>query len=221
MTNSVKKMVEEFDLQAVIFDLDGTLIDNNGFHLKTWKKYLENSGKSMTDAEFNLHLNGRTNTDAIKYIYGYGLSREEVKKHTEDKEALYRILYKPFIEPVKGLLPFLETLLKMKIPMAIATSGVQSNIDFFFDNIQVKQYFVAVVNSSHIKKGKPDPEIYLKTASILKVNPAHCLVFEDAVVGLQSARDAGMKVIALTTTQTKEELKDADLIIQNFADLEA
>ena len=216
MSKKVKEIIEKFEVKAVIFDLDGTLIDNNGFHLKTWKKYLENSGKSMSDAEFNRHLNGRTNADAIKYIYGNDISEEEVVKHTNDKEALYRILYKPFIEPVKGLIPLLEELHRLNIPMAIATSGVQPNIDFFFDNIPVKKYFQTVVNSSHIKKGKPDPEIYLKTASILKANPAYCLVFEDAVVGLQSAQTAGMKVIALTTTQTKEELKNADLIIDDF-----
>ncbi|MEO6949603.1 MAG: HAD family phosphatase [Ginsengibacter sp.] len=216
MNKMVKEIIDKFKVKAVIFDLDGTLIDNNGFHLKTWKKYLEDSGRSMSDTEFNLHLNGRTNADAIKYIYGKDITEEEVVKHTEDKEALYRVLYKPFIEPVKGLIPFLEELHKMNIPMAIATSGVQSNIDFFFENIPVKKYFPIVVNSSHIKKGKPDPEIYLKTASILKVDPAKCLVFEDAVVGLQSAQAAGMKVIVLTTTQTKEELKNADLIIDDF-----
>lgn len=216
MSKKVKEIIEKFNVKAVIFDLDGTLIDNNGFHLKTWKKYLENSGRSMTDAEFNRHLNGRTNADAIKYIYGNEISEEEVVKHTNDKEALYRILYKPFIEPVKGLIPFLEVLHKMNIPMAIATSGVQPNIDFFFENIPVKKYFKTVVNSSHIKKGKPDPEIYLKTASILGIDPNNCLVFEDAVVGIQSAKAADMSVIALTTTQTKEELKNADLIIDNF-----
>jgi HAD superfamily hydrolase (TIGR01509 family) len=216
MNKKIKELIEEFDVKAIIFDLDGTLIDNNGFHLKTWKQYLEVSGKTMSDAEFNQHLNGRTNADAIKYIYGKDLSEEEVVKHTEDKEALYRILYKPFISPVKGLIPFLEVLQRMNIPMAIATSGVQSNIDFFFDNIPVKKFFPIVVNSSHIKKGKPDPEIYLKTASILKVNPANCLVFEDAAVGLQSAKEAGMSVIALTTTQLKEDLKKADLIINDF-----
>lgn len=216
MVNKVKEIVEKYDVKAVIFDLDGTLIDNNSFHLKTWKKYLEDSGKTMSDAEFNRHLNGRTNADAIRYIYGNEMSEEEVVKHTEDKEALYRILYKPFIEPVKGLIHFLEVLHNMNIPMAIATSGVQSNIDFFFENIPVKKFFKTVVNSSHIKKGKPDPEIYLKTASILGIDPENCLVFEDAVVGLQSAQAAGMKVITLTTTQTKEELKNADLIIEDF-----
>ena len=216
MHKKVKDLLDKFDVKAVIFDLDGTLIDNNAFHLKTWKKYLEDSGKTMSEEEFNLHLNGRTNADAIKYIYGKDISEEEVEKHTSDKEMLYRKIYEPFIKPVPGLIPLLETLAGMNIPMAIATSGVQPNIDFFFENIPVKKYFQTVVNSSHITRGKPDPEIYLKTASILKVNPVNCLVFEDAVVGLQSAHSAGMKVVTLTTTQTKEELANADLVIKDF-----
>jgi len=100
--------------------------------------------------------------------------------------------------------------------MAIATSGIQPNIDFMFENIPIEKYFTAVVNSSHIKKGKPDPEIYLKVASLLNVPPKNCLVFEDAVVGIKSAKAAGMKVIAVATTQPKEELSEADMIVDDY-----
>jgi len=90
------------------------------------------------------------------------------------------------------------------------------NIDFMFEHIPLKEYFSAVVNSSHIKMGKPNPEIYLKAAELIKANPLNCVVFEDAVVGVDAAHAARMKVIALTTTQTKEELRHADMIISNF-----
>ena len=100
--------------------------------------------------------------------------------------------------------------------MAIATSGIQVNIDFMFSHIPIEQYFKVVVNSVHIKAGKPDPEIYFKTAELLNVIPERCLVFEDAVVGVQAAKGAGMKVIAITTTHTSEELKEADMIIADY-----
>jgi beta-phosphoglucomutase-like phosphatase (HAD superfamily) len=90
------------------------------------------------------------------------------------------------------------------------------NIDFMFEHIPIKQYFKVVVNSAHISKGKPDPEIYIKTANLLNVPPANCLVFEDATVGVMAAKKAGMRVIALTTTQLKEELTEADMIIDNY-----
>jgi beta-phosphoglucomutase family hydrolase len=213
---NVDTLLKDFNIKAVIFDLDGTLIDNNSFHRQTWEKYLEKIGKKISEEEFNANLNGRTNEDAIKYIFGKDISSEESLKHTLDKEALYREIYKPFIKPVAGLIDFLEKLKSKNIPMAIATSGIQPNIDFMFENIPIKKYFETVVNSSHIKKGKPDPEIYLKVASLLNILPKNCLVFEDAAVGIKSAKAAGMKVIAVATTQPKEELAEADMIVEDY-----
>ena len=212
----VEKILKKFKTKAVIFDLDGTLIDNNSYHRQTWEKYLEKIGKRISEEEFNAHLNGRTNLDAVRYIFGKEISEEKATQYTLEKEALYREIYQPFIKPVSGLMAFLEILKNKNIPMAIATSGIQPNIDFMFENILIKKYFTAVVNSSHIKKGKPDPEIYLKVASLLNVQPKNCLVFEDAVVGIKSAKTAGMKVIAVATTQPKEELGEADLIVDDY-----
>ncbi len=212
----IDKILSDFNTKAVIFDLDGTLIDNNSYHRETWEKYLEKIGKTISEEEFNANMNGRTNEDAIKYIYGKDISPEESLKHTLDKEALYREIYKPFIKPVPGLIDFLERLKSKNISMAIATSGIQPNIDFMFENIPIKKYFDVVVNSSHIKKGKPDPEIYLKVASLLHISPKYSLVFEDATVGIKSAKAAGMKVIAVATTQPKEELGEADIIVDDY-----
>lgn len=212
----VEKILNKFKTKAVLFDLDGTLIDNNSYHRKTWGKYLEKLGKQISEEEFNANMNGRTNADAIKYIFGKEMGEEETMKYTLEKEALYREIYQPFIKPVTGLIDFLETLKSKNIPMAIATSGIQPNIDFMFENIPIEKYFKTVVNSSHIKKGKPDPEIYLKAALLLGVPPQNCLVFEDAVVGIKSAKAAGMKVIAVATTQPKEELEGADMIVDDY-----
>ncbi len=212
----IDKILDEFDAKAVIFDLDGTLIDNNSFHLKTWKKYVKNIGRNISEEEYNANINGRTNKDAIEYIYGRKMSDEEILKYTLEKEALYREIYQPFISPVPGLIELLEILKTKNIPMAIATSGIQLNIDFMFEHVPIKKYFKAVVNSSHITKGKPDPEIYIKTASLLGIPPKNCLVFEDAVVGIKSAKAAGMKVIAVATTHPKEELSGADMIVDDY-----
>ncbi|HEU5053609.1 MAG TPA: HAD family phosphatase [Hanamia sp.] len=212
----VQKLLERFETQAVIFDLDGTLLDNNSYHLKSWLQYLKNIGRSISEKEYNANVNGRTNSDVIRYIYGKDVTDEEILKYTLEKEALYRELYKPFIKPIPGLINFLEVLQEKNIPMAIATSGIQPNIDFMFEEVPIRQFFKEIVNSSHITKGKPDPEIYLKVASLLNVPPKNCLVFEDAVVGIKAAKAAGMKVIAVATTQTKEELSIADMIIDDY-----
>lgn len=212
----IDKILKQFQTRAAIFDLDGTLLDNNSFHLKSWLQYLKHLNRKISPEEFNANINGRTNKDVIQYIFNRKMNEEEILKHSLEKEAVYRKIYQPYIKPVKGLLNFLEILKNKKIPMAIATSGIQPNIDFMFENIPVKHYFKTVVNSTHITNGKPHPEIYLKAASLLNTEPENCLVFEDAVVGIKSAKAAGMKVIAVATTQLKEELKEADMIVDDF-----
>lgn len=203
-------------IEAVIFDLDGTLIDNNTYHLEAWKKYLKNIGREVTEEEYRKNFNGRTNKDVVEYIHGRPMTKEEAEPYYLEKETLYRKIYEHDIEPVPGLLDFLKDLYEKKIPMAIATSGIQVNIDFMFEHIPIKHYFNTVINSTHIKKGKPDPEIYLRAAEELKARHENCIVFEDALVGIQSAKEAGMKVVALTTTHTEAELAGADLVIKDY-----
>ena len=212
----IEEILKQFDTKAVIFDLDGTLLDNNSFHRKTCEAYLKNIGKQISGKEFNAHLNGRTNKDAVEYIYGRKMSEEESTKYTLEKETLYREIYKPFIRPVNGLVNFLEILEHKNIPMAIATSGIQPNIDFMFDHVPIKKYFKVVLNSSHITKGKPDPEIYLKVALLLDIPPKNCLGGLDAGGCRRSAKAAGMKVIAVSTTQTKEELAISNVIVEDY-----
>jgi len=212
-------LLNEFELQAAIFDLDGTLLDNNYYHRISWIAYLKNAGRNITEEEFNENMNGRTNHDAVQYIFGKDLSEEKITNITLEKEAVYREMYAQYIKPVPGLINLLEFFRNKGLLMAIATSGIQPNIDFMFDHVPIKPYFKAVINSAHITNGKPDPEIYLKTASTLNVQPEHCLVFEDAVVGIEAAKSAGMKVVAVATTEDKKELSNADLIIDDYREL--
>jgi HAD superfamily hydrolase (TIGR01509 family) len=177
--------------------------------------------REMSEEEYKANVNGRTNKDVIEYIYQRKMEDEEAMKYAHEKEAIYRELYAPYIKPVAGLLELLEKLRSLSIPMAIATSGIQVNIDFLFEHIPIRSYFDVIVNSAHISKGKPDPEIYIKTAELLKVSPAECLVFEDAVVGINSAKAAGMKVVGVLTTHKAEELSGADILIKDFSELVA
>jgi len=206
-------------VKAAIFDLDGTLIDNNSFHLQSWIQYLKNQNREISEEEYKANVNGRTNKDVIEYIYGRKMDDAEAMVYAHEKEAVYRQLYQAHIVPVAGLLTLLQKLKNDNIPMAIATSGIQVNIDFMFENISIRQYFDVIVNSSHISKGKPDPEIYIRTAQLLNVAPENCLVFEDAVVGINSAKAAGMKVIGVLTTHSEEELSGADALIKNYTEL--
>jgi len=117
------------------------------------------------------------------------------------------------------LIGFLEELEKAKVSKAIATSGIIPNIDFMFEHVPIKNYFYSVIDSTQIIQGKPHPEIFLKAAVSLNAVPSSCIAFEDSVPGIRSAKAAGMKVVALTTTHTAEDLEEADLVIKDYTDI--
>jgi beta-phosphoglucomutase len=205
---------------GIAFDLDGTLIDNNPYHILAWQEFYRKRGRTLDTAEYNAHFNGRTNADVVRYVFeGQALSDADIFRYTDEKESLYRELYAPVIQPVAGLIRLLESLQQADIPMVIATSGIVPNIEFMFEHLPLRKYFRTVINSTHIKHGKPHPEIYQKAAAAMELPPANCIAFEDAHVGIASAKDAGMKVVALTTTHTADELTAADLVISDFTEI--
>jgi beta-phosphoglucomutase len=204
---------------AVIFDLDGTLMDNNSFHLKAWQEFYKKRNRTLTEEEYKKEFNGKTNVDVLAHVFAETLSTEDNDRYTNEKEDLYRKIYQPHIKPVKGLLNFLQQLHDSGMPMAIATSGIKVNIDYMFQHVPIQHYFKEVIYSKDIKKGKPDPEIYFVTAKKLGVAPENCVVFEDSVAGIRSAKAAGMKVVAVATTHTPEELAAADKLINNYDEI--
>ncbi|HEY2728197.1 MAG TPA: HAD family phosphatase [Parafilimonas sp.] len=205
--------------EAVIFDLDGTLIDNNSYHIEAWKAFYNKIGKPFSLEEYTNNINGRINRDIFNYVFNTTLSPERIEEYSHEKEAMYRELYKPHIKPVNGLLDFLDELEKEKIPKAIATSGLVPNINFMFEYVPIKNYFYSVIDASQITHGKPHPEIFLKAAIAVNAVPSNCVAFEDSVAGIKSAKAAGMKVIGLTTTHNAEDLKEADMIIKDYREI--
>ncbi len=205
-------------LQAVLFDIDGTLLDNNEYHKKAWMQYLKDQGKEITDQDFNEYISGRTNKDAVEHLYGE-MTEEESKKHYLKKEEIYRQMYQPYISPIDGLTEFLKELKEHNMMMALATSGIQENIDFMFKHVPIQQYFKEIIQMKDVEKGKPEPEIFLKTAEAVQVPAENCIVFEDSISGVQAGKAAGMKVVALTTTHSPEELHEADLVIKDYTEI--
>ena len=124
------------------------------------------------------------------------------------------------IKPLDGLAAFLKRLDDEKFQRAIATSAPRSNVDFTLDKTGLGHFFETILDDSFVDQGKPHPDIYLKTAKALNFDPARCVVFEDSIAGVESARNAGCKVVGITTTHTREELKNTDLVIENFVGLD-
>jgi beta-phosphoglucomutase len=148
------------------------------------------------------------NPQILRIMLGQDLSEAEIAAHAKRKEAVYRSLYAPHLKPVAGAIDFLAQARQHHVPIALATSADQPNIDFILDGLGIASAFDAVVGAEDVERGKPHPEMFLTAAAQLGVEPGGCLVFEDSRAGLEAARRAGMVTIALATTHSVDELRE-------------
>ncbi len=206
---------------AALFDMDGVLVDNHRFHMESWQQFATHHGRTITASQYARFINGRVAADSMPYVMQRALLVEEISTLAEEKEAIYRELYAQTLAPTPGLIDFLSALKNQNVPMAVGTSAPISNIAFTLDGTGIRSYFSAIVDASMIHRGKPDPEIYLAAAQRLGISPERCVVFEDAFSGIEAGLRAGMAVVALATTHTRDELiaSKAQLIIDDFTQL--
>lgn len=203
---------------AIIFDMDGVIVDSNPAHTVALKQFCTKYGYELDEEKLREKIYGRANKDWIPNLFGE-ISKEKLKSYADEKEALYREIYKDTIAPVKGLENFLKMLEKNDIKKAIATSAPSENVSYTLENTNLKNYFDTILDESFVSRGKPDPEIYIKTVQALNFKPENCIVVEDSLSGIQSAQKAGCKVIGILTTHTKEEFAHTDLVIKDFDEL--
>jgi len=203
---------------TLIFDMDGVIVDSNPYHKQAWTLFCQGVKNTITNEEMQTHIFGKTNEDALTYLYGDTLSPEQIMQLAREKEVLYRQLFHPHIKAPNGLTDFLKQCNHHGVYPSIATSAPPDNVDFVLDSLQLRSYFSLIVDETMVKKGKPDPEIYLLTAQKLGIAPSNCVVFEDSLSGTVAARSAGMNVIGVTTTHTRQELAPyVDACIDDFA----
>lgn len=200
---------------AVIFDMDGVVVDNYQYHREAWMIFCNRYNLDF-NRSFRSKVFGGTNRDHLETFFDRHLSDREIEQYEDEKEAIYRSLYRDHIAPVNGLASFLAALKEAGIPMGLATSSPPVNVHFVLNETNTGQYFRTILDASSITRGKPDPEIFLKAARSIGVDPSECIVFEDSVNGIIAARRAGMKVVGLTTTHKAEELPPVDLSIPDF-----
>lgn len=199
--------------------MDGVIVDSNPFHKIALLQFCKKYGKDLSETELREKIYGRRNQDWLVNVFGE-LDEDKMKAYADEKEALFREVYEKDIKPVDGLIPFLQKLDRLEIPRAIATSAPRSNVDFTVAKTHTGRYFNTILDDSFVTKGKPDPEVYLKAAGALDFSPDRCVVFEDSLAGVEAAKNAGCKVVGITTTHKREELTETDLIIDNFERLD-
>lgn len=197
-----------------IFDMDGVLIDSNPTHTIALRQFCKEHGFELTEQQLREKIYGRTNRDWLLNLFG-DLPDETVRRYADEKEALFRKIYKD-IKPLDGLPGFLKKMDQDGIPRAIATSAPRANVDFTIEHTGIGPYFRTILDDSFVTVGKPNPEIYLKSAAALGLDPRNCVVFEDSLSGVKAGKAAGCKVVGLTTTHTNEELSETDFNIDNF-----
>lgn len=200
---------------AMIFDLDGVLIHSMPMHISAWRRYLENFGMSCGHLEHVMH--GKRNSELVRELFGPDLGEDAVFEHGAAKERLFReMLLEADVAAyrVPGLTDFLERY--KRVPKAIGSNAEPANIDFVIEQYGLRPYFQVIVNGQQVERPKPFPDIYLKAAEELGFPPRDCIVFEDSPTGVEAARAAGMRVVAVETTPT--EFLGVDLKVSDFFD---
>lgn len=206
--------------KGYIFDMDGTLIDNGQYHILAWQEFAKRHGKAINGQDI-LDWMGMTGDVYNERILGRKLSAEEQKALGEEKESLYREIYRPHMCLPEGVREFLDQIKLSGGKCALATGGPQANADFILDGLKIRDYFSAVISAGMYQRSKPDPECFLMAASMIGIAPQDCVVFEDGLPGIQAGKAAGMKVIAVTFTHPRERLLKvgADCALSTYANV--
>ena len=200
-------------MTALIFDMDGVIVDSDAMHRDSWVVSNRRHGVETTD-EMLRWMHGKRNDQIVRHYFGDGLAAEEVDRRGRAKERVYRELAAGRTEELlmPGLRAFLER--HRDLPMAVGSNAEPENVAFVLGETGLRPYFRAVVDGHQVHNPKPHPDVYLRAAELLEIEPANCIVFEDSPSGAAAATAAGMRVIGLRTTY--DSLPGAVLTVDNF-----
>jgi beta-phosphoglucomutase len=205
--------------KGFIFDMDGVLADTASIYFPLMKKYLHFHSIEITDEDIS-NLVGFAFTEKVEYINEkYGL-KVEVNEFVESVSEVARKKFSELLKPEKGSIELIDELKKNKIKLGLATANAPQNVEVILNKIGLWEAFDAIADGYMVKAHKPDPEVYLKTVQLLELNPKECIAIEDTVIGIESAKKAGLKTIAFPTKFTeKHDFSLADMQIKSLSEL--
>jgi len=200
--------------RAFIFDLNGTIIDDMGYHAVAWENIINNQlNAGLSWEEVKAQMYGK-NEELLVRIFGEGrFTKEEMSALSLEKERLYQAAYKPLMKCIDGFESFVDKALEQGVAMGIGSAAIMFNINFILDGLNLRKYFKSIVSADDVETSKPNPETFLKVAGQLGVAPTDCIVFEDAPKGVESAANAGMRCVVITTMHGKEEFVDYENVL--------
>ncbi len=205
------------EIQAVIWDLDGVIIDSGEAHLKGWKQLAKEEGVQFTDEQFWSTF-GQRNDAIIPTVWG-PLPAEQIQALGDRKEAYVRKFARDIIHPLPGAIELLSELHDAGYPQAVASSTPIANLELISELLGLKRFITVFVSGETVPRGKPAPDVFLKAAQLLEVAPEHCLVIEDAVAGIEAAHAGGMHTIAVAGERDLPGLRAAELMVKSLTEV--
>lgn len=206
--------------KAVIFDMDGVICHTNPYHSLAFKEFFAKRNMYPTEDEFALHMYGKSNSYIMSHFFGRPISGNELLELEDEKESLFRDIYKDRINPITGFLEFFHQLKTNQFLTGVATSAPYANLELIAGAMSLFGQMESVLASEDVTKHKPDPQVYLKSSANLQVEPDFCVVFEDSFSGVTAAKNAGMKVVGVLSSHSKLELPVCDLYIEDFREVD-
>tara|TARA_B100002051_G_scaffold270711_1_gene304102 strand:+ start:375 stop:1019 length:645 start_codon:yes stop_codon:yes gene_type:complete len=204
-------------IKGVIFDMDGTIVDSLPFHHEAWRIFFEENKVDDFSEKLKKYKGGGT-LDLMKAVYGDIYSIDELKKMSDDKEIIFRKIYKGNIKPIEGFPEFFFYLKSKKILVGLASNAIRKNVTLTLDELGVHDLFDSIICGDEVNFGKPNPEMFDKTVSRFKLEKDNCIIFEDSIEGVSAAVNAGINVIGVTSSIPGDILNNAGCIksISNY-----
>ncbi len=203
---------------GALWDMDGVLVDSGRAHFESWQQMWREEGVDFPETAFH-HTFGQRTPEIIRALLGPHVADARIEELGDRKESYYRELVRQQVTALPGALELVRQLRAAGFRQAVATSAPRANLDLILDVLSLRQEFDATVSAEDVSHGKPDPQIFLLAAQHIGLPPARCVVFEDALVGIEAAHGGGMKVIAVATTNPAERLRHANLVVESLAEL--
>ena len=205
--------------QCVIFDMDGVICHTNPDHAKAFGAFFDKYQIPHSEKEFEDHMYGKHNGYIMSHFFNRPIIGEELKKLEDEKELMFREIYKDKVETIPHYLEFLAALKAHAFKTAVATSAPRANLDLIISALNIADKMDSMMSSEDVTAHKPNPEVYLKSAERVGVTPADCVVFEDSFSGVTAAINAGMKVVGVLSSHTKEELPPCNFYINDYSEV--
>ena len=204
-------------IKGIIFDMDGTIVDSLPYHHEAWKIFFnENQVENFSD-KLKDYKGGGT-LDLMKAVYGNKYSLKDLKSMSDEKEVIFREIYKGKINPIEGFKNFLIDIKSKHILVGLASNAVRKNVSLIINELNIFNDFDSIICGDEVKNGKPNPEMFNKTINRFNIKKDECLIFEDSLEGVKAAKNSGIKVVGISSSTSDKTLIDAGSIktISNY-----